>query len=74
MFRFKRYGWYIFILSDGKFALVTVQINAIEGSLIKTVEVDTSKEHDYDIYSIQQDNNYMISNCACVADVNLIRR
>ena len=52
MIIFKRCGWYIFILYRVNYALVTVHINYIEVSLKETVEGDTIKEHDYNIYTI----------------------
>ena len=52
MLIFKRCGWYIFILYGVNSALVTVHINSIEVSLKETVEVDTSKENDYNMYTI----------------------
>ena len=56
MLIFKRCGWYIFILYGVNSALVTVHINSIEDILKETVEIDTIKEHYYNIYSIKQEN------------------
>ena len=53
---FKRYGRYIFILYGVNSALVTVHINSIEISLKETVEINTSKEHEYNIYNFNERN------------------
>lgn len=55
-------------------ALVSVHINDIEGILIKTLGLDTIKEHYYNMYIIKQEKPYMISKCACVPDIHVIRR